>query len=160
MQIKIEEVTGEVKQNRDGQSYLNVKAQSKYLNLAFPDSPFPIKVGDMVEIGEIKESKYRGRDGKEKISRWATLAEKQPEKQEEANNGKISFWSYVDAMKMAHRIALELEPDDQGEHICERSRARAALVNTMMIALKDGKIDLPPEPEDEEPTPPEKESPF
>jgi len=157
MQIKIEEVLGDVKQNKDGQSYLNVKAQGKYLNLSFPDNPFPINAGDTVEIEEIRESKYRGRDGKEKLSRWATLAKKQPEKQAESSTGKISFWSYMDAMKIAHGVAMDLEPDDPNGG--DRSQARAALVDTAMIALTTHRIDLPPEP-DEESVPPSGDVPF
>lgn len=56
----------------------------------------------------------------------------------------IVTWStYETYMKIAHALALELEPDGNAEGITvDRSRARAALVNTAMIAVfgKDSKI--------------------
>ena len=59
------------------------------------------------------------------------------------HNGKIpwSDWSLV--CRAAHELACLLEPDDQGEHICEWSNARAALVNTVMIAFSNGKLETP-----------------
>jgi len=93
---------------------------------------------------EIKPSKYQG---------WydARLLETQPDNK---GNGLdedpklIINWSiYESYMKMAHKVAEELEPDTVAdvEHnivAIDRSRARAALVNTAMIAVfgKDSKI--------------------
>jgi len=69
-------------------------------------------------------------------------------------NGRrgIEWWDYIQAMRGAHTIAAELEPDDiPGDPDArpkDRSTARAALVNTMMISLSMGQLSLPPkEPE-------------
>lgn len=63
----------------------------------------------------------------------------------------VNWTTYETYMKIAHALASELEPDgyaydDEGKEtsniVQDRSRARAALVNTAMIAVfgKDSKI--------------------
>ena len=51
--------------------------------------------------------------------------------------GAISFWEYLQTMELVHGSAMALEPND--------GQARAALVNTAMIAITTGKVGLPPE---------------
>ena len=53
-----------------------------------------------------------------------------------ALSGAISFWDYLQTMELVHGSALALEPND--------GQARAALVNTAMIAIVGGKLCLPP----------------
>jgi len=59
----------------------------------------------------------------------------------------VNWAIYENYLRMAHKVAMELEPDtlasDQNNVVVvDRSRARAALVNTAMIAVfgKDSKI--------------------
>lgn len=67
-----------------------------------------------------------------------------------ASNGKIPWLEFQLAFKAAHALALECEPDaDTGVWI-DRSQARAALVNTFVIAFSQGRIEAP-ELEDEPP---------
>jgi len=60
------------------------------------------------------------------------------------SNGHIEWHEYDKMMRLAHRTASELEPDgytsqEEGTHV-DRSTARAALVNTVMIAFSNGKL--------------------
>jgi len=64
---------------------------------------------------------------------------------EAPRNNKIPWSDWSLMCRAAHELACLLEPDDQGEHICERSNARAALVNTVMIAFSNGKLETPVE---------------
>ena len=71
--------------------------------------------------------------------------ESAPTGQPAASNGKIKWSDWQQITEVAHELACKLEPDDQGEHVCERSVARAALVNTVLIAFSNGKLELPTE---------------
>ena len=62
-------------------------------------------------------------------------------------NGHIEWHEYDKMMRLAHRTALELEPDYDNDgsaggavSFLDRSTARAALVNTVMIAFSNGKL--------------------
>jgi len=83
------------------------------------------------------------------------------------SNGKIPWLEFQLAFKAAHALALECEPDLTEEAESEtalgeahnnllvrvdRSQARAALVNTFVIAFSNGRIEAPevPELDDEE----------
>lgn len=70
-----------------------------------------------------------------------------------STNGPIDYWIYIEAMKAIHSIAMDLEPND--------GVARAALVNTAMIAYTNGKIkfEIPEPPQEEEPPLPPEEPP-
>lgn len=62
-----------------------------------------------------------------------------------AGSGKIPWLEFVAAFKGAHAMALEAEPDkvDGGLSTIDRSQARAALVNTAIIAFSNGRIEAP-----------------
>lgn len=68
-----------------------------------------------------------------------------------SSNGPIDYWIYIEAMKTVHNAAMDLEPND--------GVARAALVNTAMIAYTNGKIkfEIPEPPQEEEPPLPTEE---
>ena len=95
--------------------------------------------------------------------------------QDRATTGRLAWIDYVLAMKAAHRVAMDLEPDDftlnqlgadethgpSRQTLYDRSQARAALVNTAMIALSQGRIDPPLlEADDEPPEPGSDEPPW
>lgn len=68
------------------------------------------------------------------------------------HNGKISSMELAAFMKFIGNVAKEIEPDQPGtEHneATDRSRARSAILNTCVIAFKEGKIDFEMPPEDE-----------
>lgn len=74
-----------------------------------------------------------------------------------ASNGHIPWLAYEQMARIAHGLAQALEPDvtqpsapsqDGGDPVethtvINRSAARVALVNTVMIAFSNGKISLP-----------------
>lgn len=78
----------------------------------------------------------------------ADAAQGKSEQTYRANNGAVEWWDYVMAMKTMHAIAMDLEPND--------GVARAALVNTAMIALTQGKL----KKEESEQRPPDDDIPF
>jgi len=66
------------------------------------------------------------------------------------NNGKITWDAYRAMAEAAHELANKLEPDgsfntdDSGAYQnMDRSTARAAILNTVMIAYSNGKIFVP-----------------
>jgi len=65
------------------------------------------------------------------------LLKKPPTAPQVALPGAISFWDYLQTMELVHGSAMALEPSE--------GQARAALVNTAMIALTNGKLQLPPD---------------
>ena len=125
-----------------------------------------VRVGNKIEISEPAQF------GKSWYARLCTIdltpaREPKPEepKQEPApaasnghapsGNGKIPWLEFQLAFKAAHALALECEPDaDTGEWI-DRSQARAALVNTFVIAFSNGRIEAPevPDSDDDDPIP-------
>ena len=150
MQITVESTTKESKQAR-GQTYWGIKFKGEWFNLFVNDKP---KQGDKFEV-DVKTSEWNGR-----TFRWATPVKgKEAPQQKEANG---SWEHYAEMARAAHRLAKELEPDssrwpqllqeggseDPAEIItCDRSRARAAILNTCLIAYSEGRVALPAEPE-------------
>jgi len=67
------------------------------------------------------------------------------------NNGAITWDAYRAMAEAAHELAMKLEPDDvndEGKMTSDRSAARAAILNTVMIAYSNGKIFVPEEEDD------------
>lgn len=73
-------------------------------------------------------------------------------------HGGISWVDYRDMAMLAHGLAKELEPDVASSDVdlegrrvitpeIDRATARAAILNTVMIAFSNGKISLPDEDE-------------
>jgi len=83
----------------------------------------------------------------------AEEAEAEAPTERRSNNG-IPVNDWMSAMKEFHKLALELEPDELAKQFTDtevapielvktdRSVARAAILNTCMIALSNGKIDM------------------
>lgn len=139
MQITVESTTKEPKQAR-GQTYWGVKYQNDWYNLFVDSKPAQGAKFDC----EVKTSDFNG-----KTYRWATptKAKEQPAEQQASSNG--SWEHYAEMARAAHALAAELEADaitEAGIQI-DRSHARAAILNTVMIAYSNGKVALPAEPE-------------
>ena len=60
---------------------------------------------------------------------------------------KIAWLDWQTMTRAAHAMAMELEPDQAAvsasNPLFDRSTARIAMVNTIMIAFSNGKLDLP-----------------
>jgi len=160
MQINIQAVTKECKTTSKGDVYWGIKVGDKWMNLAQNNKP---NKGQME--AEVRETNY---------GTWARPIgngqTQTPPQQAQVAPGAIKWADYIATMRVAHAEALQLEPDDQGEHVCERSVARCNLVQTVLVALRDGKLQLPPTeppefgpppgPDDEPPPPDDDQIPF
>ena len=116
--------------------------------------------GDKGWMGcQVKDNTFTGADGAQKTVKQIDLkadgviksvvepAPPPPQSQEAPKQaatlsqtalpGAISFWEYLQTMELVHGSAMALEPND--------AQARAALVNTAMIAVVSGKLKLPPD---------------
>ena len=61
-----------------------------------------------------------------------------------APNGKLPWAEFEAVFRAAHRLAMEVEPDSELEvQTIDRSQARAALVQTALVAFRDGRIEAP-----------------
>ena len=85
-------------------------------------------------------------------------AEDTPTAPPKPSTGAIPCGEWMSAMREFHKLAAELEPDELSEHraeaetagephtvplvIVDRSAARAAILNTCMIALSNRRIDM------------------
>ena len=119
----IEGVTKEVKQTGQGKPYSGLKIDGKWVNIE----------GDMRWMKGTTQSLELKQNGK---WTWAKRGP-QPSQQEQANgapgSGTGVTWSEYDAMlRLAWSVAMDLERDD--------ATARAAIVNTAMIAFTNGKL--------------------
>lgn len=85
---------------------------------------------------------------------WYELAFIADEKSETGNGSALSTsskieWSiYMDLVRSAHDLAKDLEPDIPGEGgaLLDRSEARRAIVNTILIAHSNGAFEFPETP--------------
>ena len=156
MEITIAKISG-VKPDKNGDPISNIlTSENKWLNCMGID--LTGKVGAVIEIEKLrqfpvgKNSWYcnfkalLSEPGHEpgspkKAAPGASVAQPAPFLN---GSGKLTFDEYVLAVKAAHRLAMDVEPDSlttQADH----SQARAALVNTFIIALTNGKVGLPTE---------------
>lgn len=125
------DAVSDIKTNNLGTS-AKIKAgnESFYVN----EDPSPL-VGKQVEV-EITE-KTSARGNKYSIAKILKTV----------SGGASHSWNNYETMaKLAHGLACELEPDgiqaDTGTTTIDRSIARAAITNTVMIAFSNGKVDL------------------
>jgi hypothetical protein len=146
MEIIVNKVTKESRQAQ-GKTYWGVEHGGNWYNFVTNDKP---KVGFRYNV-EVNESQWNG-----KTYRWAKPAAS-PKSEQRAKpngngNGQIKWDDYAEMMRAAHSLANELEPDRETDVGMSKAAARAALVNTAMIAFSNGKIALeegPPPPEDD-----------
>jgi len=138
MQIQIE-ATSEVKKSNNGSTYTAIKyGGGSWVNVWGEHSG---KKGQTINITE--PTKFKGN------TFWAKEDKTKPEpppqlEQPPSSSGKLTKADYKNWLRDMFSLAVELEPDSP--------EARAALVNTAMIALSNGKIEL-----DEEGFPSEEE---
>jgi hypothetical protein len=137
MQIKVDSVS-DVKTNDKGTSS---KITSGNVNYFVNEDATP-HIGKTVEItSEERTSRAGNKYNVAKIVK--VLGEAHA-----GNSGGILWDDYQTAMKLAHSHAIALEPDitdEDGRTLVDRSAARAALVNTAMIAYTNGKVYMPPD---------------
>lgn len=143
MKILVEAVTKAQRSTPKGMCW-GVKVGDKWLDYFDPTPP---RKGSTIEV-EVSETNPKWvRPMEGRVSAPPQLQEPSkpaPTLQERANNGGIQWFEYVGAMRIAHAVAKDLEPDVEGG-IPDRSQARAALVDTLMIALTAGRVELPKE---------------
>lgn len=146
--ITVEAVTKEAKESK-GRRYWGVKSGNRWINM-FMDTP-PQK-GQKLNA-EIKTSEYNG-----KTYHWGEIVTPKapPAESHAASNGAHDWADYRYMAKLAHELASELEPDSESG-MPDRASARAAILNTVMIAFSNGKVKLPDE--DEVPPPDDSEAP-
>ena len=149
MKVKIETCTKETRLTKGGILHTGIKIDGKWYNIAGDHRGLYGKEVDLVIEGQ-----------------WAKLIKSAPDRSSPAaqRDGVIEWEEYVGAIREAHLVASELEPDENQtvEGHINRSQARAALVNTMMIALTTGKIGLPAtsEPPEDDNGPHDDKAPF
>ena len=136
MQVIIESVS-DVKTDQRGTSS-KIKCsdgQSYYVN----EDGTPL-VGKTVEL--TSEEKTSAKGNKYKIGKIVKVLEGAAAP---SSNGKVSWDEYKDIARAAHVLALELEPDvkEADMPVLDRSAARVAFVQTILVALRDGRIALP-----------------
>jgi len=155
MQITVKSTTKQSAMAQ-GKVYWGVKSEDgNWYNVITNEKP---ALNTKIEA-EVKESNFNGR-----TYRWATPISREPKASAAISNGHIAWEDYkrmaLEAGNLAHMLESDLPGDkENGDPFVDRSQARAAIVNTLMIAFSNGKIALP---KDEEPesVPPGAEIPF
>jgi hypothetical protein len=140
MQIKIDSFSDLKQTDRGPSAKIKAGNDSYYVN----EDPTNL-VGKTVEIEVVEKTSAKG--NKYKI---ATI-KKVIDAAAGNGNGKITWDDYRAMAEAAHGLAAKLEPDgwksasDLGEAtlIVDRSTARAAILNTVMIAYSKGDIFVP-----------------
>ncbi len=114
-------------------------------------------VGKTVDIDvNVKTSQKTGKQYK--IGKIIKIYEATATASNGNGNGKITWDAYRAMAEAAHDLAHKLEPDGVAPHIegddhgyhttVDRSTARAAILNTVMIAYSNGKIVIPADEDD------------
>lgn len=154
MRVKIQAVSGDVRTDKyTGKLNTGVKFNDKWYSMA----------GDMRHLRNQDADIELDKNGK-----WAQLIEQKPPVITSGQalggggsgggdppslppipttNGKIPWADCKDMILLAHTLACQLEPDGVDEDLAkptDRSQARCAIVNTVMIAFTKGLIALPP----------------
>lgn len=156
MQIRIEALDPQIGQTTKGTPKRGVKHDGQWLALTHENRQLlaGLTPGLEIEISEPKQYRNTWFASLKKVIEKPPPAEEAskpaPPQPGKANGGGIAWIDYLDAIRAAHAVALELEPDVEGG-IPDRSQARAALVNTLAIALTNGRIELPKDEEPETP---------
>lgn len=140
MQIHVDSVT-DVKTGQYGVSSKIVSGSDHY----FVNEDATKYVGKTLEVEVSEKTSKSGNKYKiAKILREITGSSG-------GGNGHIAWSQYEHMAKLAHGLAVSLEPDEieTGDENSiplmkvDRSASRAAILNTVMIAFSNGKISLP-----------------
>lgn len=136
------QVTGcsDIKTNEKGTSSKMICGDKSY----WVQEDATAHIGKTVEIEVAEKTSQAGRKYMvAKITKVLTAA------QAPASNGRVKWEDYKQIAKAAHELALELEPDGISGSpetplvTIDRSQARIAFVQTALVALRDGRIELP-----------------
>jgi F0F1-type ATP synthase alpha subunit len=135
MQVTVTAVSDVRSDNRGVSSKIKCGNDEYYVN----EDATPL-IGKTVEI--TYEDKTSKKGNKYKIAKIVKVLEGVAPVN---GNGKVTWENYKKVAQAAHTLALELEPDGPGESgiVVDRSEARVSLVQTILVALRDGKIELP-----------------
>ena len=162
MQIRIEALDPQIGQTRQNTPKRGIKHDGQWLTVTHDNQQLlaGLIIGQEIEVTDPKQyGKTWFSSLKKVIEKAAPAAPAQgqgpaqdaskqaPPTPQAGNSGRIAWANYIRAVRAAHALALDLEPNEEGG-LPDRSQARAALVNTMAIALTNGRIELPG-PEDE-----------
>jgi len=140
MQVTVESCARETRRTKDGREYTGLKINGNWVNV----------------IGDHRD-KYKKQIDLEIQGNWGKLVEPKTTGPASGNghSGAATIDDYKEIAMRAHGIAASLEPDipnqDPGDQYVSRAVARAAIVNTFLIAFSNGKISLP---EEDNPPPP------
>ena len=141
MQITV----SEVKDVKSGQYGVSSRVVSTANESFFFNEDMTQYVGKALEINAEEKTSKQG--NKYKVAKLIkVLDDAHASKGASGNgNGKVEWSDYDKLARVAHKLALELEPDtiaDEANNIItvDRSRARVTFVNTALMALKDGKL--------------------
>jgi hypothetical protein len=155
MQLKVDQV-GQLKQGQYG-PYGSIKSGNDWYTVNGDPAQYAGKIVD----GDIETK--QGRNGQLfKVLKNVKVVEQQQQKSAAQSNNHIPWTAYEAMAKLAHTLALELEPDgselgetqtgDEAHTIplltVDRSAARIRFVNNVMMAFKDGRVGLPQADED------------
>lgn len=139
MQITIDKVS-DLKTDQRGQSCKIYHGNDTYY---VNEDATPL-IGKTAEIEVTEKTSAKG--NKYKIAKILKVLEASSSN----GNGKITWDAYRAMAEAAHSLAMKLEPDgsfhsdDSGAYQnMDRSAARAAILNTVMIAYSNGKIFVP-----------------
>lgn len=145
MKVKIDKVT-DVKSDQRGTS-CKMHAGNSYWFVNEDATPL---AGKEVEIDVTEKTSAKG--NKYSIAKIVKVLEGAAPGGGGGNgNGHIAWSEYEQMAGLAHQLALTMEPDAVADHgqegapiiTVDRSTARAAILNTVMIAFSNGKISLP-----------------
>jgi hypothetical protein len=116
------------------------------------------------ETIDVNITERRGNNGQSYKDAFPVMPPLAPEPVEvKAAPKQITWDSTREFIKAAHNVALVLEPDeiDDGNAVrTDRSTARAAITNTLVIAYTSGKILVPDEADEYTPPPADEGAPF
>jgi len=178
------EQLNEIKTSQKGNPQRSVRTEKGWVTVRGAQALLArMQVGLSIEIGNLSEFTNPSTNKTAWYAQLLNVgdppAPAEPKQQESApatngakplSNGKIPWLEFQLAFKAAHALALDCEPDLTEEAESEtalgeahnnllvrvdRSQARAALVNTFVIAFSNGRIEAPevPDSDDDDPTP-------
>lgn len=138
MQIHVDQVT-DVKTGPYGVSSKIIAGSDHY----FVNDDATKYVGKTLELEVSEKTSKTG--NKYKIAKILKVVESAAASNGNGHGHAISWFDYRAMAQAAHELAKELEPDqfDAGLSTIDRSTARAAILNTVMIAYSNGKVVVP-----------------
>ena len=136
MLLNVKSVTKQPRKTQKGAEYWGIQHDDgNWYNLMTAQKP---RQGDAFDC-DVQETNNNGR-----VNRWARINSQQSKGGGGAGGnagGPKTPWVDVDhVIRAAHAIALALEPDLQNGLSFDRSSARAAIVNTLIIGVTSGRI--------------------